>query len=592
MGDSAWDVIHFNFGLWDWYGWSQDVKTRPESYAASLDSIVTKMKKTNARLIFGMTTPPCIGPEGKVKFVVTEERAKAFNDAARAVMKKHGVQINDLYAVIGEDRAKYQRGENNVHYTDEGRDLLASAVARVIGEALPKTPPPVFAQEVQPVHMANGIKIGEVDSTSAIIWTRLTKNAERNIDGKPFPKKGKSARFEDLDAMEGSVPGTPGEVRLTYWPVDQKSVKTSTDWQAVDVNRDFTHPFQITDLLPGARYTLLAEGRPKEGEAVSCKVDGAFSTAPPVDTSAGVRFAVVSCQEYPRRDTPDGHKIYPVMQKQKLDFFVHTGDIEYYDKPGPYADTLELARFKWNRIYSLPYLRSFHNQTASFFMKDDHDTLKNDCWPGQTSGELTWDQGLSTFREQVPMGRKTYRTFRWGKDLQVWLVEGRDFRSPNTMPDGPTKTIWGKEQKQWFFDTVKKSDATFRILISPTPMVGPDRGGKNDNHANRGFTHEGDELRAFIGKQKNMFVICGDRHWQYVAEDPKTGTREYSCGSTSDTHAGGFKESNRSPIHQYLKVKGGFLSVVIERDQDHARAILTHYGVDGTVYNKDVLKAQ
>jgi hypothetical protein len=116
---------------------------------------------------------------------------------------------------------------------------------------------------------------------------------------------------------------------------------------------------------------------------------------------------------------------------------------------------------------------------------------------------------------------------------------------------------------------VKKSDATFRILISPTPMIGPDRGAKNDNHTNRGFTHEGNELRAFIGKQKNMFVICGDRHWQYVAEDPKTGTREYSCGSASDAHAGGFKESNSSPMHQYLKVKGGFLSVVIEGDKDH-----------------------
>ncbi len=136
IGDTAWDVIHFNFGLWDWYGWSQEVKATPESYAASLDSIVTKMKKTNAKLIFGITTPPCIGPERKVKFIISEERAKEFNNAARAVMKKHGVQINDLYAVIGEDRAKYQRGENDVHYTEEGRDILAAAVAKIIDEAI------------------------------------------------------------------------------------------------------------------------------------------------------------------------------------------------------------------------------------------------------------------------------------------------------------------------------------------------------------------------------------------------------------------------------------------------------------------------
>lgn len=453
---------------------------------------------------------------------------------------------------------------------------------------------PLLAQEPSAVHMANGIKIGEVNATTAIIWTRLTKNAERNIGGKPFPKnvndKPRSASFDDLSAMEGSVPGVAGEVRVTYWPVRHESQRKATEWLPVDENSDFTRQIRITDLLSESRYALLVEGRSQGSSRPSCKIEGAFSTAPQPESHARVSFAVVTGQAYSRCDTPNGHKIYPVMQKLGLDFFVHTGDIEYYDWPGPYADTVELARFKWNRIYALPYQRSFHNVTASYFMKDDHDTLKDDCWPGQTYGNLTWEQGLSLFREQVPMGDKTYRTIRWGKDLQIWLVEGRDFRSPNNMPDGPQKTIWGAEQKQWFFDTVKKSDATFRILISPTPIVGPDLIKKNDNHANKGFTHEGDELRAFISKQKNMFIICGDRHWQYVSKDPKTGAREYSCGPTSDAHARDFKGINKSPMHQYLKVKGGFLSVVIERKANIARAVFTHHAMDGKVYNKDVIK--
>jgi len=454
---------------------------------------------------------------------------------------------------------------------------------------------PFPAQAASPVNMANGIKIGEVTSTTAIIWTRLTKNAERNVAGKPFPsninKERKSASFDDLSLMEGAVPGVDGELRVTYWPVEHESQSKSADWQAVDSSSDFIHQFAIRDLIPGARYALKVEGRTQGGTGVSCQVEGGFGTAPSAAEPTRVRFAVVTGQDYPRRDTPQGHQIYPIMQEQKLDFFVHTGDIEYYDKPGPYADTVELARFKWNRIYALPYQRDFHKVTASYFMKDDHDTLRNDCWPGQTYGDLTWKQGLSLFREQVPMGDRTYRTIRWGQDLQIWLVEGRDYRSPNNRPDGSEKTIWGKKQKQWFFNTVEKSDATFRILISPTPIVGPDRGNKKDNHANKGFTHEGDELRAFIGKQKNMFVVCGDRHWQYVSEDPNTGAREYSCGPTSNAHAGGFRESNRSPVHRYLKVKGGFLSVVIERIQGRVRAVMTHCGVDGTVYNEDVIDA-
>ncbi len=452
------------------------------------------------------------------------------------------------------------------------------------------------AAETAPVHMANGVKTGEVTDTTAIIWTRLTQNPEANFDGTPFllettPGR-KSRHYPDLTTMEGSVAGAPGELRLTYWPESRESAKRSTKWQAVHPEGDFIHQFQLENLTPGSRYRLLAEGRPHGTGKVTGRVEGAFTTAPAADDPARVSFTVVTGQEYTRRDHPKGHKIYPLMQRLELDFFVHTGDIEYYDKPGPYGDNVELARFKWNRIYALPHQRSFHNHTASYFIKDDHDTLKNDCWPEQTYNNLTWEQGLALFREQVPMGEKTYRTIRWGKDLQIWLVEGRDFRSPNTMRDGPDKTIWGEEQKQWFFETVEASDATFRVLISPTPVVGPDRGKKNDNHANKGFTHEGNELRTFISRQKNMFVVCGDRHWQYVSEDPNTKVREYSCGPTSDAHAGGFRKEDESPMHHYLNIKGGFLSVVIERVNGQPQAVMTHYSVDGDVYNKDTLIAR
>ena len=96
------------------------------------------MKSSDAKLVFAVTTPPCIGPEKKVKFKVTNEQAEEFNRLARAVMKKHGVAINDLYSAIDKDRSKYQRGENDVHYNDLGRDLLARQVAKVISKELSK----------------------------------------------------------------------------------------------------------------------------------------------------------------------------------------------------------------------------------------------------------------------------------------------------------------------------------------------------------------------------------------------------------------------------------------------------------------------
>ena len=220
----------------------------------------------------------------------------------------------------------------------------------------------------------------------------------------------------------------------------------------------------------------------------------------------------------------------------------------------------------------------------------------NDSWPTRKTkfmGEFTFEQGVAVFVEQVGMGDRTYRSFRWGKDLQIWMPEGRDFRSPNDMPDGPGKTIWGKEQMEWFKRTVKASDATFRILISPTPVVGPDRAqGKNDNHSNKAFEYEGSRLREFIASQKNMAVLCGDRHWQYASVDPKTGVREYSCGPASQGHAGGFKMELRQPMHRYLNIVGGFLSGTVERVDGKPTLTFRHHSPEGEVLFEDRLVAE
>jgi alkaline phosphatase D len=251
-----------------------------------------------------------------------------------------------------------------------------------------------------------------------------------------------------------------------------------------------------------------------------------------------------------------------------------------------------LARFKFNRLFALPFQRTFHQQVSAYFMCDDHDILKNDCWPGQTYGTLTFAEGSRIFREQLPAPTgPLYRTIRWGRDLQFWLVEGREFRSPNNAPDGPEKTIWGREQKQWFFRTVAASDATFKILLSPTPVVGPDRGNKGDNHANAAFRTEGDEIRRFIGAQKDMVVMNGDRHWQYASVHPETGVREFGCGPSSDVHAGGYKPvPGDEQIQKFFRLQGGFLSVEIGRDQGRPRMFIRHHDVAGAVVHESIIE--
>ena len=259
-------------------------------------------------------------------------------------------------------------------------------------------------------YQANGIKIGEVDSTSAIIWTRLTRDADPKSDGIPFPivtykrdLNDENRHFYDgpqipeghtLEEMDRVAPGSKGYVRLHVWPEDDPKEVIETDWAEVDVDRDYTHQFRLSDLCPDTAYHLVSLGKQDPNDEDASMTSGTFRTAPLPEDPSRVVFTVVTGQEYHRRDDPEmGHKIYPVMSQLNPSFFVHTGDILYYDKAGPMALTVELARFKWNRMYGLPNQRAFHNVTASYFIKDDHDTLKNDSWPGQTDGDLTWEQG-------------------------------------------------------------------------------------------------------------------------------------------------------------------------------------------------------
>jgi alkaline phosphatase D len=359
----------------------------------------------------------------------------------------------------------------------------------------------------------------------------------------------------------------------------------------VDPTKNFTHQWALENLQPGTRYAVTLEARPDQAATgPSATLTGFFQTAPAAESAEPITFTVVTCHDYIRTDHPDGHRIYKSMLDLNPDFYVHTGDIEYYDKPDPWAMTEELMYFKWDRLFALPLQRHFWTQVTSYFMKDDHDTLDNDCSPGDTYGTVTWDRGLEIFdEEQFPTHDPSYKTIRWGKDLQIWLTEGRTYRSQNSAPDGPDKTIFGQEQLDWLFSTLQESDATFKVVINANPVVGPDRGGKKDNYANSNFSHEGQEIRDFINELDNVYLCNGDRHWQYVSNPPGTNLWEFSCGPGADKHAGGWNPNDTRPEHKFLRVKGGFLKVSVEPagDERPAKIVFEHCDVEGNVVNRE-----
>ncbi len=457
----------------------------------------------------------------------------------------------------------------------------------------------------------NGFRNGWADQNSIVLWTRLTQNPDMLIDGQKFIIPSVEERMKldtlaneeliykaqipegyTLDQMEGACPGATGEVMLTYYPLQDMQNVVQSEWLPVDPGKNFTRQWRLTELNPGTKYMVTLYARADRKSAISDSIKGTFRTPPAEDIIKNTEFCIVTCHDFIRRDDPvNGHKIYQAMLHMFPDFYVHTGDVEYYDKEEPYCMTEELMRFKWDRLFALPYQRRFFTQITTYFMKDDHDALRNDVFPGMTYGTVSFERGLEIFdKEQFPSNDLPYKTIRWGKDLQIWLVEGRNYRSINTDPDGPGKSIWGVEQKEWLFKTMTESDATFRVLITPTPILGPDRPNKNDNHANEGFQHEGDEVRAFLNQFDNAFICNGDRHWQYVTHIQGTNLWEFSCGAGSDEHAGGWNQANVFPEHRFLRVKGGFLKGSVYRENNEANLKFEHFDVDGNVVHTELFK--
>ncbi len=138
LGDENWDIIQFNWGLWDLcyrhpdskeYGHRDKINGKPEytidEYATNLDSLVSILKrKTNAKLIFVTTTYVPKNEPGRIESIVEE-----YNEAAKKVMKKYDVAVNDIYNPSIAIHNKYGMGSNNVHYKEEGYKMLGNLIS-------------------------------------------------------------------------------------------------------------------------------------------------------------------------------------------------------------------------------------------------------------------------------------------------------------------------------------------------------------------------------------------------------------------------------------------------------------------------------
>ncbi len=436
-----------------------------------------------------------------------------------------------------------------------------------------------------PVHQATGFKLVEPSAEAIVVWTRVTRDpaaaaADRPLprvtvvdaatgeeraprDNAMYPRGRPRIAFPDgadWGSIRGAAIGVAGQTRVRHRAAGETAWR-ETPWGDVDPQADFTRLVKLTGLRPGTRHEVVVEARPVGDDAATSNLQGNFRTAPLPAASAGASFTVMSCQQYEDQDRPDGLEIYPSMLRGRPDFMINTGDVVYYDHGPVHALNETLARYHWARMYALPTLRDFHRQAGAFFMRDDHDTLTDDSRPGDRNGDLTFEAGVRLFREQTALPATGYRRIRWGRHLEVWLLEGREHRSTRAADRTAPPVILGAKQWEWLERSLTESDATFRVVVTAAPVVGPDRATKDDNLSNAGYRDEGERVRALFARQRDLVLVTGDRHWQYVSRDPKTGVEEWSVGPASDRHAGGWNEENPRPQHRFLRIRhGGYLS--------------------------------
>ena len=143
IGDTNWDLIHFNFGLHDIKhvnpvngknsnSFNDPHQASPEQYKDNLEKIVEILKKTNAKLIFATTTPY---PKSKLKPARKPGMHKIYNQIALTIMKKYNVKINDLHSFVLPRMNELQR-PNNVHFSEYGSKELAKVAVKSILENL------------------------------------------------------------------------------------------------------------------------------------------------------------------------------------------------------------------------------------------------------------------------------------------------------------------------------------------------------------------------------------------------------------------------------------------------------------------------
>jgi alkaline phosphatase D len=194
------------------------------------------------------------------------------------------------------------------------------------------------------------------------------------------------------------------------------------------------------------------------------------------------------------------------------------------------------AKHRYNR--SDPAVQAFFRTTSVYSIWDDHE-VRNNFGPE----DPLMPAGLPAFQEYFPIAgppdepQRLYRKIRWGRHVEIFILDTRQYRWSNAARDGPAKTMLGGVQRRWFLDAAAASSATWKLVVSSVPL-GIFTGGRaadSWSSANllgyprgsaTGFAHERDAILAELRARgvRNVVFLSGDvHHADLIRHEPVPG---------------------------------------------------------------------
>ncbi|MBL9015542.1 MAG: alkaline phosphatase D family protein [Myxococcales bacterium] len=302
-------------------------------------------------------------------------------------------------------------------------------------------------------------------------------------------------------------------------------------------------------------------------------------TAPADDDPRPIRFAVSG--DY------DPSPLYESAMLESLvgaepELFVSLGDFPYTDN-GPVAVTVGEYRQRHIDLRVSPPARALIEAVGIRAIYDDHE-FHNDWDPHFVAAEperyaaamQVWDE---MFPVRDPVGEIRYRSWRWGANAEMFLLDTRRFRSDNAAPDDARKQMLGDAQRAWLLDGVRRSTAPFKLIFTSVPL---DFGQNNDSWI--GFqTERALVLDALIGIPGILF-LSADQHY-FAAYRHAHGVREFQTGplrrGVPELPPGG-----PGILFRHRGYNAGVLDVHPDRIE------VTGLGADGEAFYREILTAE